>query len=208
MRRPEVKTDSVEKERGVDAPSPSEPPIDSSTENVIDRIDRLSMPIGFERVMTLQFGDIDEDEEYIELRNSLKFTSSASQLSYGSLQNALDEAEDKAFRAWMLSSRARVSKAEFDIDANIIVGAMRKNAREYLERLKRKHKEASGTAGKSITDADIIAQIVATNPDEWAAIQSKINRAEENVKLYEELHERLAKRAGNLRTMVATARAV
>lgn len=166
----------------------------------------LEMGGGFGRVITHMFGVTDPFEEYAYLRGKLRSTKAGSALTQGELLDALDEAEENAFRAAELLAQAKLMEDDFGFDATLIESSMRLPAIAKLEEKKADLKASTKTSGKAITDSDVDAVMAEDHPDEWHVLRRKRARVERGVKLFSELHERLVQRAGHLRTMVQRSR--
>lgn len=122
------------------------------------------MDKGFERIKDTIFQLPDPDAEYADLERALVLGTQ----QFDSISAALDKAEDHARRAHRLYVCARVEAEKFNIDADIVEGAMRTQAVSELQREK-----DAGIRTKQITDADTSARLGAMFPDEWRDLQER-----------------------------------
>lgn len=175
-------------------------PSDSNKKRIAGEIEDLKLQAGFERVVETVFSMTDEDtvEEYRILSTTLKLEGRASDASYGSLVDALDEAEEKARRASVLAANSKVAMAAYDYDAKPIVAAIREAAVDNLK--------ANGNAKPTLADID--AEMSQAFTDEYRAIALKMEKAKRMVDVTENLSYRWQERAKDLRQMVARARDV
>lgn len=157
----------------------------------------LEMGNGFQRVVTHLF-DFQGDpmETYERVRESLRLGTRASQASYGTLVDALDQAEEMASTAMELLINAKVTHDAFEIDSKIVKGALWEQATQALEAEK-----AAGERKKAIVIADVEAWMASNHPDEWRALEVKAGQARRMVAMLEDLAERTRQRAGHLRVM-------
>jgi hypothetical protein len=188
-------------------PAEGTPPPPGSAE-ADKKITPPEMPAGYERIITKQFQVANPFEEYEELRSYLRFKGRASALGYGELQDALNEIQEHAYRAGELAANAKVALIDYEHDVRVITGPMRENARTALERHKAELKAETKLSGKSITDADVEAEIAALHPDEWGQIKRNLTKWQLMVSLLSDLADKLGERARDLRAMVSHSRAV
>jgi hypothetical protein len=123
-----------------------------------------AMGNGFERIKDTVFNMPDPDSEYADLEAALVMGNQ----QFDNVSTALDKAEDNARRAHRLYICARVEAEKFNIDADIVEGAMRAQAVSELQREK-----DAGIRTKQITDADTTAKLAALFPDEWRDLQER-----------------------------------
>ncbi len=140
-------------------------------------------------------------EVYERVRRGLSFGGRASTLGYGDLVDALDEAEQLAADASQLSANMKVALRAFELDADVIRGAIRAEARDDLQN----QKDAKGTKGV-LTIADIEAAMAAKYPDEYRDLELRHAKAKRSSDAIEQLSELARDRARDLRAMVAKAR--
>ncbi len=118
----------------------------------------------------------------------------------GELVDALDRIQDVARRAAQLHLNAKLAVLSYEIDARVVLGAMRENANARLQRDK-----AAGLRSKAITDADIESQMATAHPDEYRQIVTDLERAKLSVRYLEAISERAVDRARDLRSIIAAA---
>jgi len=187
-------------ERPLPAGAPTPAPRTLSGDTVAQSIDSLSLGAGYDRVVDRVFR-IDADGEYAQLETRLKLSMRASRADYGSVVDALDEAEDLARRAMALYVNGKVAVAAFEIDARVIEGALREQAVSGLEAEKER-----GERKKAITEGDVDGRIASMFPDEYRDLAVKRSKAKEVCVYFERLAELWKERARDLRAMVGNAR--
>lgn len=134
-----------------------------------------------ERVVERIFGVKDVSALYDELEAALSIGEQRG--DRGTVSRAADNAEEFARQAHRLYCVASYERTRFEIDAEVVQGAMWSAASDALE-----GEKARGERKKQITDADVRGKASAMYPDEWKHIQ--LRRAK--VKLMVENCERLA----------------
>lgn len=100
-------------------------------------------------------------EEYEEIERSLKITES---LTQGVLQDAANQAEHMALRAYQLCRYAKIDIEAHNAKIETVHAALRAAATMKLEEMK-----AKKIRTKAITDADVVAVMAQYWPDEWQA---------------------------------------
>lgn len=137
--------------------------------------------------------------EYEELETALSLGETRSE--YGSVHRALDMAETYARRAHKLWMAAKIERQRWELDNQVVFGAMRLEATRTLEREK-----DSGLRKKQITDGDVNAMCASLYPDEYRT--QELRRAE--VKAMEEslqhLSETWSGRCKTLQTILSKQR--
>jgi hypothetical protein len=173
--------------------------------------DQPGLQAGFDRIVDRLF-ELNAEQEYAELEKKLRLSMRASQAEYGLLVNTLDEAQDCAHRAMKLYANAKVAHAAFEMDAMAILGALRREARETLERAKleefSKQKELLGSkapTGKQITESDIEGYMAASHPDEWRSTELRREKSKAMVQVLERFAELWKNRARDLQVMTSGA---
>ena len=191
----------------------AEPDTSFRTDLVVDRpeaplekkpfvdLDAAVMGAGYDAIVTKLFDLPDPDEVYESVILSLQLADRASRLDYGSCVDALDKAQEMARQAFQLSINARVAQERLEINAQVILGAMREQAVAQLQQEKEDGKRA-----KQITDKDVEAVMAAKYPDEYTELELRRLKARKMVEAMSDLHERAAARARNLDTMTQGAR--
>lgn len=154
----------------------------------------------FHRI-TERIFSVDVLADYDRLERDLKIGSG--RMDYGILLKALDEAEDNARLAHKLFLSAKVERALWDADAEVIKSAMWAQARKDLEDEKTVKVEGRK---KQITDADVSAKCAEMFPEDWKRLivrAKKYKGAEEHL---ERLADLWQARCRSLQTMVSTLR--
>lgn len=157
---------------------------------------------GYSRIVTSLFTSVEDPmATYQKLRGALTMGGRASASSHGQIIDALDAAEDNAATAMELLVNAKVTHDSFEIDAKILLAALRDRATSVLE-----DEKAKGERKKAITEADVESTMGAMFPDEWRALEDRRGKAKRMVAMIEDLAERCRQRAGHLRVMARSAR--
>ena len=113
----------------------------------------------FTRIVERVFNIGDPDALFTTLTERLSLRDA---LTPGALQAALNIAEENARLAHQLYVNAKVESERFEIDADIVLGAMRGGATAELQREK-----DAGQRSKAITDADVREKAATLYPDQW-----------------------------------------
>lgn len=154
-----------------------------------------------QRIVDVLFDMPDPMEVYSRVRKALSFGGRASSMGYGALVDALDEAEANAADAFQLLCDAKVTHDRFEMDAQVISGALREKSIMDLQAQKN-----AGERSKAITNDDITAVMAAKFHDEYRDLESRRSRAKRTVAALESLADLARERARDLRAMVAKAR--
>lgn len=163
-----------------------------------EAVRKLGMEDGYRRIVDDIFETDEPPEDIFEqVRKGMKLGNRASSADYGSLVDALDQAEELTRLAHLLYVRAVDEYESFERDSEIVESAMRHTAVQQLEREKREKIRT-----KQITDADVVSTIAGAYPDEYQELAEKKRRARLMVEHMQDLHKRAASRAVHLRTMV------
>lgn len=158
------------------------PRMSDDMERIVENIFTIDVKITYDRIIaSLQLRDDSRD--------------------YHSVNAALDRAEVIARDAWRIASIARIERERWDIDAEIIRGAMRKEAMAALTQLKDK-----GEYSKAIHNPDVDAQMARMFPDEWRDLEEKKAKAHEAAKNMEKLAELAVARIRTLQVLLSTLR--
>jgi len=160
----------------------------------------LSMGVGYDRIVATLFDMPDPHEVYLRVKSSLRLGVKASRADYGTLVDALDEAQEMADQAYDLFVNAKAAADSYDIDAQMIESGMRDQAMSVLMT------EYQAKKRKSPTNDDVTAWMAAQFPDEWRDVQARRGRARRMVAKLENLSQRAHERARDLRQMVASSR--
>jgi hypothetical protein len=160
----------------------------------------LSMGVGYDRIVATLFDMPDPHEAYLRVKLSLRLGVKASRADYGTLVDALDEAQEMADQAYDLFVNAKVAADSYDIDAQMIESGMREQAMAALM------DEYQAKKRKSPTNDDVTAWMAAQFPDEWRDVQARRGRARRMIAKLENLSQRAHERARDLRQMVASSR--
>lgn len=154
---------------------------------------------GFERVTESVFAGMDVDGEFKRLQDEL--TLGERHADRGSLREALDRARTNARTAHRLLCHAHLARRRYDLDADVVEGAMWVAASEVLEQEKER-----GERKKQITDADVRAKAGSMFPDEWRAAMVKRERVKRMVENVEDLVAQWGGRARDLQALLESAR--
>lgn len=160
------------------------------------------LPGAYQSIVTSTFTIPEPMELYSQIEAGIK-PIKASKLSIGELLDKLDEAQEIARLARQLYVNTKATVESVEIDMNVIVSAMRDVATTVLER----EKEA-GIRKKTITEADVLGAVQTRYPDEWKTTQERLTKGRLTVSYIENLCERAAERARDLRVIVGNSRSV
>lgn len=108
----------------------------------------------------------DIHKEWKDLEKGLELGEKRSEHAYA--QEALDKAAGRAYRAHRLYLTARAALEEWELENEVIFGAMLSEATRSLQ----KEKE-DGIRSKQITDADVKSRVATLFPDEHQAQEKK-----------------------------------
>lgn len=159
-----------------------------------------NMGRGFARIQSYLFR-VDPWAEFDDLKQGLTLDGPAHEATNAELVDALDQALEKANRAYALYVNARVALETFEAEAEATEGALRAPAAEQLQKEK-----AAGERSKAITDADVVAEAARRAPDEWRSLAERRARAKRSVDYLERLADLWKKRSDVLDTLVKTNR--
>lgn len=159
------------------------------------------VPVGgkMQRIIDAVFDIPDPMALYEKLEKALRVGENRSEM--GALAKALDEAEANARLAHRLWVTTKVEHQVWELDNDVVFGAMRGEATAHLQREKDK-----GLRNKTITDADVAAACSTLYPDEWRAQERRRRKFEGTVKSMENLTECWMSRCRSLQTMVGKSR--
>ncbi len=120
---------------------------------------------------------------------------------HGAVMRALDKAEERAHLAFMLFVTAKAELERWELDNEVLHGAMWSEANRSLQQEKDdKHRS------KQITDADIRARCATLFPEEWAAQEAKRKRYKLAVDAFENLAECWSSRCRSLQAILGKSR--
>lgn len=120
---------------------------------------------------------------------------------HGSVNKALDEAESNARLAYKLYCTAKIERERWEMDNDVIFGAMRAEATRLLQREKEQ-----GLRSKQITDADVDSTCATMFADEWRHQQTKRKKVDLMVKSMENLSELWLSKCRSLNAMLSKQR--
>lgn len=152
----------------------------------------------FERIVTKIFVD-HPLEEYERLETALRIGEKRS--DRGTVNKALDEAEANARTAHRLWMTAKVEHQRWELENQVLFGAMRAEATKTLQREKDQK-----LRNKQITDADVEATCALLFPDEYKHQEVKRRKVEAMVKSMENLCECWMSRCRSLQAMLGKQR--
>jgi len=155
----------------------------------------------YKRIVDVLFDLPDPFEVEQRVREGLSFQGTkASRAEYGTLIDALDEAEELTRQAMKLVVNAKEARDLFEMDARIVMGALREAAQSVLM------EEYRNKQRRSPTNDDIEGYIATHHADEYRDIETRRARARRMCEYLEDLHRRSASRAIHLRDMVKGSR--
>lgn len=162
---------------------------------------RPALDPAYARIVT-RMVPTDPDGDYAELERKLRLRETAPHRAESSaIVDALDEAQDCAWRAHRLHLGARIAYEAFEVDAKVRVSALRDGATLALQ-----DEKTRGVRSKQITDADVEAKMAELYPDEWGALTMDRLRARKAVDKLEEFAKLWSTRAQTLQAELATSR--
>lgn len=138
--------------------------------------------------------DLNVDEEYKVLVEALKMGSNRA--DRGSLQIAIDEAEEHARKAHQVYITAKLIKENYEVQNEPVMGSMWKAASDALEEDKK-----NGLRTKQITDADVKAKAACMFPDEWREQSQKLRKYDQTIKHLEHIVQLWLSRCTSVRKM-------
>jgi hypothetical protein len=113
----------------------------------------------FDRIVETIY-QVDAFKDYEDLEANLEVGDQRG--DYRTLTEHLDKAERRARRAHALYLGAKLERAKWEMDSEVVLARMRDQAAEELE-----NEKARGERKKAITDADVRARMAEKFPDEW-----------------------------------------
>jgi hypothetical protein len=160
------------------------------------------LPDGYQTIVDSIFNLPDPNVVYEEVLAGIR-PIRASRATMAELLDALDTAQSVAVKARGLLVNTKATADAVGRDTQILVASMRDQATSQLEREKE-----SGLRKKAITEADVVQCLSTMFPDEWSAVQERESKAKRAIDLIENLCERAAERARDLRAIVGASRSV
>jgi hypothetical protein len=124
---------------------------------------------------------------------------------YGTVMRRLDEAEDNARKAHRLWVTARAERDRYEMDAQVIEGALRDRAIALLNADRADEKVATGKS-KTITEADVKLKIASQFHDEWSSLENDRSRLKLTVEHFEHQVGNWASRCRSLQTIASKLR--
>lgn len=165
----------------------------SSSEKKITGIEKLDFIVN--KVL-----DVNIDTEYLHLTEQLKI-GSPGYSDRGTIQAAIDNAEDNARRAHQIYVKAKLIKEEYEYETKPIIASMLQQANEVLEDDKK-----TGIRTKQITDSDLQHKASAMFPDQWISQNKKLRAYDQTIKHLEQLSIIWNSRCVSLRNLIQTIR--
>lgn len=153
----------------------------------------------FERIVERVFDLPDPLAQYDRLESALKLGDART--DHGSIQKALDEAEDNARMAHKLWCNAKVEEVAFEKEFEVLQAPWLAEAHAKLQDEKDK-----GSRNKAITDGDVRAKAAELFPDEYRGSEVRKARVKYMVKQTEKLTELWTQRCSTLQTMQSNRR--
>ena len=142
--------------------------------------------------------DYDVKADYATIMKALTLDMKASKSDYGSLVDALDDAESNVHKALQILANAKVSHKSYNAEADTIEASLREAAIEILER-----EVTEGTRQKRYTKDDIQSVMVANYHDEYRDLEIGRAKVSATTDYIEGLARTIQERARDLRQMVA-----
>jgi hypothetical protein len=152
----------------------------------------------FERIVETIY-QVDAFKDYAELEQSLEVGDQRG--DYRTLTEHLDKAERRARRAHALYLGAKLELARWELDSEVTLAGMRKQASEALEEEKQR-----GERKKMITNDDVRSRMGEMFPDEWRHQELKRVKLKGTVEHLERLAELWKVKCFSLGTMLSNLR--
>lgn len=184
------------------AVDPDIPPDSQSRPEVVTRASRLTMT-GYETVIDNLF-EFNPDAAYEQVRNGLTLGEDPSRVDYGTLVQALDDAEENARVALQLVAHAANAYAGFKSDIETIQAELHEQATSELMDAFKDPDNKDVT--KKPTVADVDAYKRSNYHDEYSDAVAKLSKAKESVGYLSGLSGLAKERCRDLRQMVASSR--
>lgn len=182
----------------VDVPPEASNEVDSVVGALPVQVPRLATDL--QRIVTSTFTMPAVDEAATRLEEKLHAIR-PSRCDYGTIADALDEAQENARLAMQLLVNAKLANDRFIADAQLTESGMRDHVHARLQSEKDR-----GQRSKAITDADVVAAMANCFPDEWQQIELTKHQARRTIAYLEDLCDRMRERARDLRALVSNAR--
>ncbi len=160
------------------------------------------LPRGYSRICSWVFDLPDPADACDKLRNAIR-PIKPSRLQHGELCDKLDLAQENFVEASQLLANAKMSVANYEIEAKLVLGPMRDAASSELE-----DEKAKGTRKKAITNDDIEHRMATLYPDQFLEIEQNRNKLKHMVAVLEDLRQAASERARDVRAIVSTSRSV
>ena len=119
----------------------------------------------------------------------------------GTLRSYLNRAEDNARRAHRLYLAAKIEAERTELDEQPLIGAMRREANDRLQREK-----DAGKRSKAITDADVSTLAASMYPNDWPKIHERIAKAKGTAEHLERFADLWRSRCGTARSLLESSR--
>jgi hypothetical protein len=152
----------------------------------------------FERIVETIY-QVDAFKDYEELESSLEVGEQRG--DYRTLTEHLDKAERRARRAHALYLGAKLELARWELDSEVVMAGMRKQASEALEEEKQR-----GERKKMITNDDVRSRMGELFPDEWRHQELKRVKLKGTVEHLERLADLWKTKCFSLSTMLSNLR--
>ena len=188
----------------IETPKQEPPPAEPTPSDLLRRELTAEVPDfddRYEPVIHRVFDLPNPDKVYTRVEEFLKFSIRASRMDYGSLTDALNDAQLIVKDATSLLVNAKIAARRFEIDSMPVASQMHLSASRKLEQEK-----DQGLRKKAITNDDIEAAMASMYPDEWRAFEMKKEQNKRLIQDIEGLYERAKERARDIRAMVVTVR--
>jgi len=162
--------------------------------------DRPQLSGSMQRIVEMTF--LREDELLAaaeKLRTAIVI--GAKRNDYGTVMEALDQAEEHARLAHRFMCTVKESRDRFEAELEVSMSAMRTRAQEALQ-----WEKDNGKRSKAITDADVESKMASLHPDEYESIRVERRRLELTAKRAEHEVENWSSRCRSLQTIASKLR--
>lgn len=198
MRRSAAAASPTDFGPGAEAGDPGGEPVDEVGRMFVG--DGPTMGRGYERIVHHLF-KVDEWGEYEDLEKRLRLGKAAHRAEHAELMDACEESQDCARRAHRLYCNAAVALEGYRSDVEAVEATLRERARRTLE-----EEKDAGTRRKTITDADVRAQMADSYPDQVRDHDVRLAKAKRMVDHFERLADLWKSRCRTLETLLLSSK--
>ena len=169
------------------------------SESLFVNHNRVELRPDAERLVDTVFRVEDLDAAYTRLERGL--TIGEERGDRGTISRAVDEAEDNFLQAHRVYCSASLERTRFELEAEVVIAAMRRSATDALEQEKE-----LGARKKMITDADVVGKAAAMFPEDWRRLHMKRARVKLMVEQCERLVDAWGKRCSSTDELLRSVR--